>query len=1357
MLHSWAQGLKKAGLLVVPVAILVFGAAFFALAQPNTSEARAAEDYPAAGTLKISKAYYESFDTALLLPVNQVYAGDDILYILTITNISTNPESRFGSTVNIDDELSPDVMSDVHVEDIIINTTWLTDSQVEGACGVNNSYVLHCSLSTDLFSENQLRPNNNGSAEADSIQIRVKAKATVHGTSDSYQLYNRAYVYSGDDVDNDGPDCKTLADAKQVERCHSEAVVFCIVMPKIEIDKKVNKDGRVTCYYYATPENAAKGGLPNADTPRDSKGKFVIPNTVSFKDITELSGSYQSNCMNNDGGTAYFSVDYAIEEWNLIKDGAEADYKWWQPARDAISCSNYTSQSECDKAIEDKARNSFVAWKTTQVSSVNEATNGYVDDQSVRAGERIEFTLTVRNTGSAVTKGGETDGIYIYDQFDPQFFNSDDIYVQPLTGGVTCKVEQAKLTCYVNRPLAPYEPIMTTRKFTTVEAAEAWGSGDLGGDKTKSQWIQEALDKFNQDCEDQTGGAIAAAQEDLVAAEEQLAQDQAMLSQAQADRLAEQAILTSAQSELTTAKSELSTAQEERINAVARKAEAEVLLTSLKALATTEKPLTAEIAQATAAVAAWTSQISTIDGRISRLNSQISTINARITTSQNIISAHDANIWLYQYSTIPFDEQRIESLKGRISALQAGQSTCQATAAEYARFEAKQNYIAWKITQDKEIYIIPETGYEDCEVDCEGYDFGGYYENGQYGLGYLPVHDEIQIRVTAIPKQTGEIKNIAYVGGGGDLLCPNNDTNSYCHSEWVTTFISAPELHINKELRNGTDADMGVSIVKGTEAKYIIKVTNEGTADTKGMIVIHDVIPEYLEVNRTTLALTFDDASYSYEAGFCEFRGTSQHELYCRAYDTVEGGLLHRSGVWTIEFNVRVLEDAQIDSEYNKVVNYAYVYGGEDPVCNSDEILLTIQQAFYSGDINPYDRCYDYLGHTIVSPKLVVSKGVDKTPTNYGEIFNYWVTVENTGDYPTTAETTALDHLPSNVTIDTSTLSSGCVYEEDTARVTCTVGAGLKAGHKETFRYKTTSTNFSGQVVNNVTIFNPDDPDCSNDAAAINTSRCHATVSTQAMSPLLKIETSASALEVYKGGQIAYLTTVRNIGNSQTTADTVVTIQMPAALRLLGVRASKGTCRIDLHYFECTLPAGIQANEAVYISTLTQATEVSEADVTLNTSLYGGGDPGCAEQVDTEAEAESSSRLFGATAFADDTVPVDVSDSEPSSETEATTTDESDETEIKTSPDATTPSVTTGGQTITPAQPDVSTNKRCQSAASVRILERPTWASDIDDNGTGAPNAGLLSTIQAIGTVSMLGVASYMVLKSRRDFAQATI
>jgi uncharacterized repeat protein (TIGR01451 family) len=384
---------------------------------------------------------------------------------------------------------------------------------------------------------------------------------------------------------------------------------------------------------------------------------------------------------------------------------------------------------------------------------------------------------------------------------------------------------------------------------------------------------------------------------------------------------------------------------------------------------------------------------------------------------------------------------------------------------------------------------------------------------------------------------------------------------------------------------------------------------------------------------------------------------------------------------------------------------------------------------------------------------LVVTKGVDKTPTNAGEIFNYWVTVENKGDYVTTAETTVLDHLPENITVNTNTLSSGCTYEEGSLSITCTVAAGLKPGHKETFKYKSTSTNLSGQVVNNVTIFNPDDGDCSNDAAAMNTSRCHATVSTAALSPILKVETSASSLEVYKGGQVAYLTTVRNIGNAQTTADTVVTIQMPNELRLLGVRASNGTCRVDLHYFECTIPAGIQAGQTVYISTLTQAMEVTDADTVLQADMYGGGDPGCTEITEVEA---TTSRLLGPKVFAAETLPDapgDTTTDTPADGETETGTEADKDTTITISPDATPPNVTQDGQTLTPAQPDVSTNKRCKSSAGIRILERPTWASDISDGGAGAPSAGLLSTIQALGTVSMLGVASYMVLKSRRDFA----
>jgi uncharacterized repeat protein (TIGR01451 family) len=1327
MSQARVRKFKRLGLLVGSFLLLAAGAVYGALANANTPEANAADDYAAAGTLKITKNYYESFESAYLLPVNQVYAGDDILYVLRITNISSNPQSRFGSTINIDDELSPDVMSDVHVEDIIINTTWMTQSQIDGACSVNNSYVLHCSLAADLFAvnENYLTPNPLGNQEGDAIEIRIKAKATVHGTSDSYQLHNRAYVYSGDDVDNDGPDCKTLADAKQVERCRSEDVYFCIVMPKIEIDKRVNNNGRVTCYYYPNPENAKRGEEFFSQTIYDLRrdvttGEMIFPqgkddkgNTVSMskylatKDITELTGSYQSNCMNNDGGGVNYDYADAYALWEEKKYTPEFESKYWIPTRDAHK---NDAPPPSEYQLEVYARDLFVKEIVGSTKYMGESSNGHVDDQSVRAGERIEYTLTVRNMGSAVTKGGAEQGIYIYDQLDPLFFDNDNIYVQSLTGGVTCKVEQSKLTCYTDRPLAPFNPMTTERPYTIAEAYAAW---DVMDSSEKEELISKAVAVLINECNNNPASQMAYYREQLAIKNARLGEIDGGIAKNTAD---------------------LATLRKQHDETIKTLELARASLVAAQAAATADDPKT---------------------GLIDNLKTQISGLE----TQEKDLATSITNL---EKEYIELNKQRadvvneIAEIDGALKALETGVANCIDTANLYKTIKAKDDFIAWKVTQKVPVPIYEGEGsskvcIENCNPDG---DPSGYYMNGQYGLGSLPIGDEIVIRVSVIPKQTGEIKNIAYVGGGGDLLCPKDTSSySYCHSEWVTTFVSAPELHINKELRNGTDADMGTSIVRGTEAKYIIKVTNEGTADTKGMIVIHDVIPEYLEVNRTTLALKFDDASYSYNTGFCEFRGTSSRELYCRAYDTVEGGLLHRSGVWTIEFNVRVLEDVTIDKDHNKVVNFAYVYGGEDPVCNNEQILMTINQAFYSGDTNPYDRCYDYLGHTIVSPKLVVSKGVDKTPTNAGEIFNYWVTVENKGDYATTAETTVLDHLPEGITVNTATLSSGCTYEDGSLNITCKVGAGLKPGHKETFKYKSTSKNLSGQVVNNVTIFNPDDGDCSNDAAAMNTSRCHASVSTAALSPILKIETTASSLEVYKGGQLAYLTTVKNIGNAQTTADTVVTVQMPNELRLLGVRASSGTCRIDLHYFECTIPAGIQAGQSVYISTLTQAMEVTDADTVLQADMYGGGDPDCTEATEVKA-TETTSLLGGGKVFAADTVPEAPGDTP--SDTPADTTTDADkdkETPITTSPDATTPTVTQGGQTVTPAQPDVSTNKRCKSSAGVRILNRPAWASDISDGGAGAPSAGLLSTIQALGTISMLGVASYMVLKSRRDFA----
>ena len=1326
-LPSRVSKLKKLSLLVASFVVLAVGVGYVAFSKINNEDANAADAYPYAGKLSIDKQYYESFESANLLPVNQVYAGDDILYVLTVKNISPNPESRFGSTVNIDDELSPDVMSDVHVEDIIINTTWLTESQIQGACGVNNSYVLHCSLSADLFSTNELT-----ATEGDSIQIRVKAKATVHGTSDSYQLHNRAYVYSGDDVDEDGPDCKTLADAKKVSRCHSKDVVFCVVMPKLEVDKIVNKDGRISCYFYPDANNASKAEQIGFKLFVDNDNKMaihrdVVTSKLTFpdstlndkpinlmelldkKDITDEPGQHQANCMNMDGDAVNYDYDDVDVIWEKKKNSSEFVSKYWTPAREQHANDD---PSPTEKEIEAYAKNIFAKEIVGTLNYTGSATRGFVDDQSISAGERVEYTITIRNTGSAVTKGGETDGVYIYDQFDPNFFENNDIYVQPLTGGVTCKVEQSKLTCYTARPIAPYHGVTKERPFTESEAEKAW---DSLSPTEKEDWISKALNTFVDNCKNDTSGEIARQEGNLV-------KEEAKLAQIRKDKERVNKDLADMRNQLATINSNLSQAQQ--------------------AAATNNSPALASL------ISALQSQIADTTGLITALEKQLSDL-----TNDEANSLTDS-----------------KNIQGIIDALKAGTNTCIDSANLYAKFEAKKNFIEWKITQVKTVVVTEgEDGSEVCIENCNpDEEASGYYMNGRYGLGSLVIGDEIKIRVSAIPKNTGEIRNIAYVGGGGDLLCPNDDTNSYCNSGWVTTFISAPELHINKELRNNTGGDMGNSIVRGTEAKYIIKVTNEGTADTKGMIVIHDVIPDYLEVNRTTLSLSFNDESYNYDTGFCEFRGTKSHELYCRAYDTIEGGLFHREGVWTIEFNVKVAQDADISKDHNKVVNYAYVYGGSDPVCSNEEIMLTINQAYNSGKINPYDRCYDYLGHTIVNPKLVVMKGIDKSPVKHGEEFNYWITVENKGDYETTAETTVIDYLPKNITILPNTLSGNCKYDDSGGgNLTCTIAEGMKPGAKQTFKFAATSTNLSGQITNNVSIFGEGDVDCSNDAAALNSTRCHSSVSTMAQSPIMKIETSASSLETYNGGQVAYLTTVRNIGNTATTEDTNVTIKMPNELRLLGVRASKGTCRIDLHQFECTIPAGVQPGETVYVSTLTQAVGAPEGDITLNSNLYGGGDPGCLD-ADETAETALTTGIFRDKVFAADTNTTDINDSSKTDETETNNTENNDsdkentENENKDSDtnsdgdktdedtEGATPPATTG--TAKPAQPNTSTNKRCFSNASVKIHAMPAWVTDIDDSATGAPSAGILSTMQALGTVSMLGVASYMILKSRKDF-----
>lgn len=625
----------------------------------------------------------------------------------------------------------------------------------------------------------------------------------------------------------------------------------------------------------------------------------------------------------------------------------------------------------------------------------------------------------------------------------------------------------------------------------------------------------------------------------------------------------------------------------------------------------------------------------------------------------------------------------------------------------------------------------------------------------------------IIIQIAAKIESAGTIYNSAYVGGGGDLKCPiSTNGTMWCKSNEVSTYVTSPELHINKELRIGdtscpsdgseatgseTDDDacwsLGTTIVNGSYAKYVIKVTNEGTANTEGLIVIHDQIPDYLEVDRTTLSLKFDDGAYSYEAGLCEFRGTSSRDLYCRAYDTMEGGLMAKSGTWTIEFNVRVLQDADITKDNNRVINYAYVYGGGDAVCTNETIELSVHEAFTSGTNSIYDRCYDYLGSTIVSPKLNVTKTISSGQVQAGQPFKYKISVDNIGDHDLPYGTKVVDILPADITIDTVALPSGCEYDEATRRITCTINEKIVNGRPMLFELTATTTNATGTIVNKVLAYNKYDKDCQTELAATYTSRCHDIAVAQSLAPVLKVNMTTNVLDTYVGGQVEYRITVKNIGNMPTTETTTVNQEIPQGLRILGIRAQKGVCYPSANEIECEIPEGIKAGETVNISVLTQVT--TEGDIVSDVNLYDGGDAVCS--ID-ETETSTTS-WFSTPVFAADT-PTDVDDStDGEDEEDSTTTDE--EEDAATNPDENTEANQDGETlppTITTSSSDTSSSiakrdSRCHDSVAIRSYASIDGITGINDTGINSPAAGALSLLQAVGTVSLLGVASYGLLK----------
>lgn len=634
-----------------------------------------------------------------------------------------------------------------------------------------------------------------------------------------------------------------------------------------------------------------------------------------------------------------------------------------------------------------------------------------------------------------------------------------------------------------------------------------------------------------------------------------------------------------------------------------------------------------------------------------------------------------------------------------------------------------------------------------------------------------PASNYIIIQIAATIEGSGTIYNSAYVGGGGDLKCPVSENGTmWCKSNEVSTYVTSPELHINKELRidekdcptsgesattDSGDADpcwsLGTTIVDGSWAKYVIKVTNEGTANTSGMIVIHDQIPEYLEVDRTTLALKFDDGAYSYTAGLCEFRGTSNRDLYCRAYDTMEGGLQAKNGVWTIEFNVRVLQDVDVTKDNNRVVNYAYVYGGGDAVCTNETIELSVQEAFKNGTNSIYDRCYDYLGSTIVSPKLNVTKTISSGQVQAGQPFKYTISVDNVGDHDVPFGTKMIDILPADITIDTTSLPSGCEYNEEGRRISCTINEKIVKDRPMIFELTATTTNATGTVTNKAIAYNKYDKDCQTELAATYTDRCHDSAVAQSMAPVLKVNMYTNVLDTYVGGQVEYRIVVKNIGNMATTETTTINQAIPDGLRILGVRAQKGVCWPSANEIKCEIPSGVKAGETVNISVLTQAT--AEGDIVSDVNLYDGGDSVCSAD-----GSESTISWLTTPAFAAET-PSDVADGTESDNTntgDSGTNTESDgsstdgASENGTNTDTSSDGGSLPSTITTPQATEAAVTKRdsrCQDSVTIRAYASDSGVLGINDSGINSPMAGALSLLQAVGTVSLLGVASYGLLK----------
>ncbi|WP_313295356.1 hypothetical protein [Diaphorobacter sp.] len=233
------------------------------------------------------------------------------------------------------------------------------------------------------------------------------------------------------------------------------------------------------------------------------------------------------------------------------------------------------------------------------------------------------------------------------------------------------------------------------------------------------------------------------------------------------------------------------------------------------------------------------------------------------------------------------------------------------------------------------------------------------------------------IRVTPQPRLDGQsLNNTATATGGGDPLCaPNVPLGSLparCVPA-VTTPVQAPRLLLRKTAPEG-------SFSLGVLSHYVLQVSNEGTAPTKGLISISDRVPDGFQVGALPAGCTAAGQMVT-----CE----SQAVLQPAPSPDSE-----------LRFSIPVTPTM---ASVGSILNKAVVVGGGDPTCPLTE------------------NCVSTVTSTVNAPDLQLTKA-DNGPWQIGQVGQkYRLTVTNASPtVATVGDITVVDELPLHVSPDWS-------------------------------------------------------------------------------------------------------------------------------------------------------------------------------------------------------------------------------------------------------------------------------------------------------------------------------------------------